>query len=146
MNIFNLKVGNNPLDIIEDINKVKSRIKRNSQYIDDKKKIENELVDELNKLTEKYYLQTQKEVFISLEDLIVIFGEESVNKAIPKLKHISKIKDDCKWIQSKIPCWVCSVDSHMNVCHENEKCDRGIKCIGTKVLLIQVKEEEGKLF
>ena len=137
----------NPLDVIDEINKVKNKLKRNDEYVKDKQAISEELSMELEKLNEKYHKKIAPESYISLSDLIEIYGEETVQKVIKKLQHISKIKDDNKWIQSKIPCWICELNNHNNVCYDNKVCDRGLdKCIGIKILLIQIKEEEGKLF
>ena len=138
----------NPLDVISDINKIKNKIKRNDDYIKDKKEITDELSKELEQLNKQYYEKTANETYITLSDLISLLGEDVVEKVAKKLRHISDIKDDGKWVQSKIPCWVCELNNHNCICYDNKTCDRGLeKCVGTRISLIQVKQQDqGELF
>src|SRR5271169_2577168 len=100
----------NPMDVIEEINKTKNKKKRWDDALDEKQKVSKQIEEELNKLNETYYKHTQQETYIKLADLIKHYGDEAVNKVMKDLVHISKIRDDNKWIQSRIPCWICSVN------------------------------------
>ena len=133
----------NPLNIISDISRLKNKVKRNDEYIKEKQEISNQLNNELNGLEKKYYKETAKESYVSLADMIDILGEEVVEKVMNRIKHISRIKDDGNWVKAQVPCWMCEVGNHMNMCVNNEKCDRGLeKCIGTRMSVVQVKEDE----
>lgn len=136
---------NNNLNIISDIIKLKNKLKRNEDRIDDGVKISESIREKIRELDDKYIKQVAPEFYVSLDVIQKELGDDGVNKVKKVATHVAKLKD-FKWQESKFICHVCQLENHMNLCIDKTVCDRKLdKCIGNECTMIQVKDQ-GTLF
>ena len=126
--------------VVDEIAKLKNKLKRNEDRINDSKMVSEALQEEIAKLDAVYTQQVAPQMYVSLDVINKQFGDNAVEKVRASLKHVTKLKD-FDWQKSKTECWICQSENHLNVCADNSTCDRHLEnCIGEKSIIVQVKQ------
>ena len=114
---------------IDQILKLKNKLKRNEEYIDDKCKVSESIREEIRKIELKYKTDIEKELYVPVSVVNKIFGEEGLVKVKDKVVHATKIRN-FDWMKGKVEIWMCSQENHLNMCADCTVCDRKLdKCI-----------------
>lgn len=133
-------------DLINDIAKLRNKLKRNDERINDSTELSKQLKQQIDKLNEEYNTKIAPDLYVSVECLKNKFGDKFSDAVLMEAVHVSKLKD-FKWEDSKFECFICQSENHMNLCADNSVCDRKLDaCIGSKCTMVQVKHNPSSLF